>query len=451
MFEEQVGRTPRAAALVSGQRSLSFEDTNARTNRIARRLRSLGVGPDSVAGLLLDRSLDAVVALLAVWKAGGAYLPLEVAAPRERRDFMLKDSGAAVLLTEERFFADFASSPLTVLSIGQIEKESRAEDAGNLPVGADPASLAYVIYTSGSTGQPKGVAIEHRQLTNYVQAILDRLRPPGGSAFAMVSTFGADLGHTAIFPPLVLGGSLHVISQDDASDPIAMAEYFRANVIDYLKIVPSHLSALLSGANPEEVLPRRGLVLGGEALPWELIERIRALAPECQIWNHYGPTETTVGATTYLVASPRETTTRTVPIGRPLANVRAYVLDRRLEPAPLWAPGELYIAGSGVARGYQNRPELSRERFLPEPFRPDGRMYLTGDLARVLPDGNIEWLGRGDDQVKLHGFRVELGEIEARLRQHEAVTESVVLLARGRSRRKAPRCLLRALESRRGH
>lgn len=429
LFEEQAQRTPDRTALICEDRRVFFSEANAQANWLARRLRDLGVGPDSVVGLLLERSLESVMAVLGIWKSGGAYLPLEVSTPRERQKFMLRDAGASILLTQETFRDSFRNCPCPIVTIEDIGERPAGQDESDLPADAGPENLAYVIYTSGSTGQPKGVAVEHRQLSNYVDAILTQLRPAEGSAFATVSTFAADLGHTSIFPPLISGGCLHVIAQERASDPDALANYFQANLIDYLKIVPSHLAALLTGSRPEGVLPRRCVVLGGEALTWELVERIRELAPDCGILNHYGPTETTVGATTFVVSSSdRAAVSRTVPIGRPLANVQAYVLDGLLEPVPLWAPGELFLGGRGVARGYQNRAELTRERFLDDPFRPGNRIYRTGDLARLLPDGNIEWLGRTDQQVKLRGFRVELGEIEAKLREHEAIAECVLLL-----------------------
>jgi amino acid adenylation domain-containing protein len=425
LFEEQARQTPNRTALIGNDQALSFGETNVRANRIAHRLRALGVAPDSVVGVLLERSIETVVALLGVWKAGGAYLPLEASTPRERQKYMLQDAGASALLTGELFRGEFSDS-CPAISIEETREDSALPEQGNLPGGAGLDNLAYVIYTSGSTGQPKGIAVEHRQLSNYVNAIMELLQPPEHSSFATVSTFAADLGHTAIFPPLISGGCLHVIAQNLAIDPDALSAYFGSHAVDYLKIVPSHLGALLSGSDPERLLPRRCLLLGGEAPSWELVQRIRELAPGCRILNHYGPTETTVGATTYSVGSSEVPVSRTVPIGRPLANVQVYVLDRYLEPVPMWAPGELYIGGTGVARGYQNRTDLTRERFLSDPFRPGNRMYRTGDLARFLADGNVEFLGRVDDQVKIRGFRIEPGEVQAILSAHAGVRENIV-------------------------
>ncbi len=429
-FERQARERPGATALVGEGRELSFREADALANRVARKLAALGVTANSVVGILLERSVASVVALLAVWKAGGAYLPIEVSTPAERRNFMLQDSGARVVLTTRAIAASSSDWPCALFAIEDADGGEPVESGPPAALTDAPDSLAYIIYTSGSTVQPMGVAVEHRQLASYVGAIVNQLRPPLGARFATVSTFAADLGHTAIFPPLVTGGTLHVIPQELARDADALADEFSRRRIDYLKIVPSHLSALLAGSRPAAVIPARALILGGEALTWELVAQVRGLAPACEIINHYGPTETTVGATTRPLppGAERIPGSKSVPIGRPIAGARAYVLDRFLSVLPVWAPGELYIAGEGVARGYQNRPELTAERFVDDPFHPGSRMYRTGDVARWLPGGEIEWLGRADYQVKVRGFRVELGEIEARLREHPGVLESVVLL-----------------------
>ena len=307
-----------------------------------------------------------------------------------------------------------------------------------LHLGVDPA-------------KPKGVAVEHRNVVNYVRGVAGRLGLPAGSSYAWVSTFSADLpGNTVLFPPLCLGGTLHVIPEDLATDPGGLGAYFQREGIDCLKIVPSHLSALLAGAHPERVLPRRLLVHGGEGASWELVQRVARLAPGMRLLNHYGPTETTVGVTTFAVdeaARARlEGNTAVVPLGRPLPNTRIYVLDAARAPVPVGVPGEVYVGGAGVARGYLAEPELTRERFVPDPFGarvgddgaesggsqalpqpPRGRLYRTGDRARWLADGTLVFLGRVDFQVKIRGHRVELGEIEATLAAHPAVKDVVVL------------------------
>jgi non-ribosomal peptide synthetase component F len=244
--------------------------------------------------------------------------------------------------------------------------------------GVTAGNLAYVIYTSGSTGVPKGVAVAHSQLVNYLAGIQARLDLPPNASYASVSTFGADLGNTAIYPALCGGGTLHLLASARTGDPQGFAAYFRRYPVDCLKIVPSHLGALLAAATcPEQILPRRRLVLGGEAASWSLIERVAALAPDCRILNHYGPTETTVGVLTYPLASarPAELST-TVPLGRPLANTQIYLLDKQLQPAPIGVPGEIYIGGAGLARGYLQRPDLTAERFIPNPFA-DFRLQIA--------------------------------------------------------------------------
>jgi amino acid adenylation domain-containing protein/FkbM family methyltransferase len=441
LFEEQAARVPDSVAVVFEDQQLTYAELNARANQLAHHLQALHVGPDVPVALCLKRSLEMIVGLLGVLKAGGAYIPLDPALPSERLAFMLEDSRALVLLTatsrdkqtSRQAGKDTVGPESLPVSSSVVDLIAdwptiSQQPTTNLESGVAAENLAYVIYTSGSTGQPKGVAVEHRQLVNYLHAIVERLELPAGASFATVSTFAADLGNTAIFPALCTGGCLHVVSQARASDADALADYFQRHQIDCLKIVPSHLAALLASARPQHILPRQRLLLGGEAASWELIDRIQALAPACRILNHYGPTETTVGVLTYQVEPGlAERRSAGVPLGRPLANTRVFLLDPRGHPVPIGVPGELYIGGAGLARGYLRRPELTAERFVPTPLPSAERLYKTGDLARYLPDGAVEFLGRVDDQMKIRGFRVELGEIAAVLRQHPAIQEAVVL------------------------
>jgi len=424
-FEEAAARAPRDVAVVCEDRRLTYSDLNARANRIAHVLRSAGVGPDVLVALSVERSVEMIAGLLAIWKAGGAYLPLDPSLPDERLAFLLEDTGASHVLTRSALSDRFRHRARDLVL---LDAEHSGPDT-NPPSLSRPEHLAYVIFTSGSTGRPKGVAVEHRQISNYVNGILERLNPLGGASFATVTTLAADLGNTAIFPSLATGGCLYVVSEQRASDPEGLAEDFARNPVDYLKIVPSHLAALLSASRPERILPRRALVLGGEASSWNLIDHVRSLAPACQIFNHYGPTEATIGATTWEVpAILPDPPPRTVPIGRPLPNCRTFLLDSRAQTVPLGVAGELHIGGAGLARGYLNRPELTAEKFMEVDLAGTReRVYRTGDLARYLPDGNLELLGRTDDQVKLHGFRIEPGEVEAALLSHSAVREAVVL------------------------
>jgi amino acid adenylation domain-containing protein len=429
LFERQAAQTSDAVAVVFEGERLSYAELNERASLLAQRLRRLGVGPEVRVGLLLERSVEMMVGLLGTLKAGGAYVPLDPDYPLRRLEHMLEESGVRVLLSRRKLIKDFSRYEGHIICLDENAETDAADTEAPAPVHLD--NLAYVIFTSGSTGKPKGVAVAHRQLLNYVTSVCERLALPPGGSFATVSTFSADLGNTMIFPALCLGGSLHVISQERASDPEALADYFSRHPIDCLKIVPSHMAALLGANDPARVLPRRRLVFGGEASRWELIERVEALASGCRVMNHYGPTETTVGVLTYPVERGRGArAVDNVPLGSPIANTRVYVLDASLQPAPVNVPGELYIGGGGVARGYLGRPALTAEKFIPDPFsaEPGARLYRTGDLARWMPEGVVEFLGRVDDQVKFHGFRVELGEIKGALNQHPQIRDSVVVM-----------------------
>ncbi len=429
LFEDQVVRKPDDVAVVYEDERLTYRELNARANRLAHHLLRLGVGPDVVVGLCLDRSVELIVGMLGIIKAGGAYLPLDPGVPKPRLRMILEDAGARLLVTRGEAIDVFADQLDRVVSIDRDAHLIASESDENPVTTVSDRNLVYVIFTSGSTGRPKGVAVEHRQLVNYINAIWEKLDLPGDSSFATVSTIAADLGNTALFPALCKGGTLHLIAEERATDPDALAEYFSRNQIDCLKIVPTHLSALLSGATPAAIVPRRRLVLGGETSSWGLVKKLASLSAECVVVNHYGPTEGTVGALSNRVCEDgTEIVSDTVPLGRPLANVQAYVLDERMQPAPFFTAGKLYIGGAGLARGYINRADATAEKFIPNPFGNSGeRLYNTGDLARYLGDGRIEFLGRSDDQVKIHGYRIELGEIEHALLNCDEVAECVVV------------------------
>jgi natural product biosynthesis luciferase-like monooxygenase protein/amino acid adenylation domain-containing protein/FkbM family methyltransferase len=433
LFEEHAARSPRAPALICEDQLLTYGELDARTNQLARRLRSLGVGPEVRAAICLERSPELLVAILAVLKAGGAYVPLDVRSPRRRLSALLADAGARVLISTSTLAAGWprlAARPVLL----DVEREALAgQSAAALDAVAAPGNLAYVIYTSGSTGRPKGVALEHRQLHHYLAALLRRLDLPTGSSFATVSTIAADLGNTCVFGAVASGGCLHLVAEERIADAAAMAELGARQPVDVLKIVPSHLAALLTAERPERLLPRRLLILGGEAASWALVEKVRALAPGCAVLNHYGPTETAVGVATCRLDAGTAGAGTAPPIGRPLDRTALYLLDRALRPVPGGVPAALFVAGPGLARGYLGRPALTAERFVPDPFggEPGGRLYATGDLARYRSDGNLEFLGRADGQVKIRGFRIELGEIEAVLATHPQVWRASVGTASG--------------------
>ena len=435
LFEEQVEKTPEAVAVVFEDTSLSYGELNRRANRLAHYLRGLGVGPDARVGICLERSLEMVVGLLGVLKAGGAYVPLDPTYPAERLQYMVADSAPVAVLTRGQgpLLFSWGDGP-AALDLGdeappwRVESES---DPDPVRVGLRPESLAYVIYTSGSTGTAKGVMVEHRQLVNYVAAISEKLELEEGWAYGLASTFAADLGNTTLFPSLLRGGRLHALSSEESMDGDRFGRYCLERGIDCLKITPTHFQALLGEWGQGERIPRERLVFGGEALSRELVARVRSLRPECRIYNHYGPTECTVGALSEEAAQGGEMAGKgTVALGRPMGNMRVYVLDRQGNETPVGVVGEICIGGAGVTRGYLNRAELTGERFVSDPFAGDGneRMYKTGDLGRWLGDGTIEFLGRNDFQVKIRGYRIELGEIEACLAEREGVGEVVVIV-----------------------
>lgn len=433
LFEAQVERSPGKIALVFEEQGLTYRDLNQRANQLAHYLYKRGIGPDVLVGIFLERSLEMVIAILGILKAGGAYVPLDPDYPKDRLGFMLQDSKVGIILTQEGLLDLLPESVGECFCLdGDLERLAK-ENKENPANRATSENLAYVIYTSGSTGQPKGVAIEHRQLTNYLFGNIEHMAIPKGLSFANVSTLSADLGNTPIFDALITGGTIHVLPREKLSDPEAMADYFSQNSIDVLKMVPSHLRSLLAFSRAKEILPNVILILGGEPLSWDLVDIIKTLAPNCIIYNEYGPTETTVGVITHGIGKNylKEYFSQSVPIGKPYSNIQAYILDSDLGPVPAGVPGELFIGGLNLARGYLYRPDLTQEKFISNPFDHEGgsRLYKTGDLARYLPDGNMEFLGRIDHQVKIRGFRVELGEIEAILGQHPQVSE-VVTLAR---------------------
>jgi amino acid adenylation domain-containing protein len=437
LFEQQAARTPERLAIRWGEQALTYRELNERANQLAQYLRRQGVGPDRPVGLCLERSAESMVAVLAIVKAGGAYVPLNPDNPPARLKQQLE--GAAAVITESKLLANLPEfggqeCPPHTIVLDREQQLWAKELTLNPKANTRPENLVYVIYTSGSTGVPKGVAVRHRNLVNYADFISQRLdleKYPEGLQFATVSTLGADLGNTCIYPSLLSGGCLHIVPYEMATDPVRFAEYLTKHPVDVLKIVPSHLQALLQSEEAKKLLPKKYLITGGETLTPKLLEKIEALNPACEVLNHYGPTETTVGSLTLKLKDYdwKNSNLTTIPIGRPIQNTQAYVLDQNLEPVPIGVTGELYIAGAGVTAGYLGQAEKTSERFIRNPFvrDPEAKMYRTGDRARYLEDGNIEFLGRGDDQVKIRGFRIELGEIEARLALHAGIKQAVVI------------------------
>ncbi|MEG4234725.1 amino acid adenylation domain-containing protein [Microcoleus sp. Pol11C3] len=428
LFEEQVERTPDAVAVVYEDKQLTYRELNARANQLAHYLQKLGVGPEVLVGIFVERSLEMMVGLLGILKAGGAYVPLDPAYPKERLAFMLSDSQVSVLLTQEKLLTGLPEQGAYAICLdtgwGLISQESEE----NLNSGVNPANLAYIIYTSGSTGKPKGTMIVHQGLVNYLTWCIKAYAVADGVGSPVHSSIGFDATITSLFSPLLVGQRVVFLRDKQEIEALSAVLCSQSN-FSLVKITPAHL-ALLSELLPSKQAAgqTRALIIGGEALSKKSISFWQTHAPETRLINEYGPTETVVGCCIYEV--PNQTSrSGLVPIGRPIANTQLYILDRSLQPVPIGVTGELHIGGDGLARGYLNRTELTTQKFIPNPFsnQPGSRLYKTGDLARYLPDGNIEFLGRIDNQVKIRGFRIELGEIEAVLMQNRAVQDAVVI------------------------
>ena len=425
-FEAQAARTPDAIAVAFRGAALSYRELNERANQLARHLRTHGVGPEVCVGLSVEPSLEMIIGLLGVLKAGGAYVPLDPSYPSERLHAMWRDVKATILLTQAHLLEHWSDIAVTTLCLDTDWPMIADASCTNLDAGASPENLAYVIYTSGSTGMPKGVQVTHRQLSSYIFAICDRLQLESGMRFAMIQPVNVDLGYTVLFPSLSFGGALHIYERAQILDPSALAQAFDQDQIDVLKIVPSHLGQLLGEAGDPRLIPRRRLILGGEASSRDLVDLIRRLKPDCRLFNHYGPTETTVGVLVHEVGD-RCSAHATIPLGRPLHNMKAYVLDTNAQPTPIGVPGELWISGPQVARGYLDQHQ-GHDRFVssPLPHIDHGTFYRTGDRGCWRADGTIDFLGRIDHQLKIRGYRVEPADIEHALLAHAAVDACVV-------------------------
>ncbi|WP_436961369.1 amino acid adenylation domain-containing protein [Streptomyces sp. SudanB182_2057] len=425
LFEEQAARTPDAVAVLADRAPVTYAELEARANRYAHRLRSMGVRSDSVVGVLLDRGLDLVACLLGVWKAGAAYLPIDPGFPAQRVRNMLADSGARVLLTQTSLTSglDFPGETVRVDAGPHVLAGLPATPPERV---ADLDRLAYVIYTSGSTGRPKGVQIPHRGLANHVRWAVEELASRGEGGAPLFSSVAFDLVVPNLWAPLLSGQAVHMVPQD--LDLSALAGYLAEGApYSFIKLTPAHLEVLTLGLSADQADRLASvLVVAGEALTRRVVREWAGLAPSVPIINEYGPTEASVGTCIHPVDGPVRT--QVVPIGRPLPNVSMYVLDEHLEPVPAGTPGELYVGGTGLARGYAGRPALTAERFLPDPYgEPGGRLYRTGDRVRVGADGAVDFLGRGDGQIKIRGYRVEVGEIESALAEHACVAEARVV------------------------
>jgi amino acid adenylation domain-containing protein len=436
LIEAQVERTPDAVAVVFEDEQLTYAELNRQANRVARYLNGMGAGPETRVGICLERSTQMVVGLLGILKAGGAYVPLDPAYPRERLEFMLKDARASILLTQETLATTLLSRHARVICLDRDRKAIDRESAENPAGGATADNLAYVIYTSGSTGQPKGAMNTHRGICNRLLWMQDAYKLTEADHVLQKTPFSFDVSVWEFFWTLMTGARLVVARPGGHHDAAYLIDLIEARQITTLHFVPSMLQVFLEEPEPDRCQGLKRVICSGEALPFELQERFFARFG-AELHNLYGPTEAAVDVTRWRCRPHDEL--GTVPIGHPIANTQIHLLDEHLQPLPVAVAGELYIGGANLGRGYLNRPDLTAERFIPNPFDSDAgsRLYRTGDLARRLPDGSVEFLGRVDNQVKIRGFRVELGEIEAALNKHPEVRESVVLVgadARGAKR-----------------
>lgn len=428
LFEEQVKQTPNEIAVVVNQEELTYQELNNRANQLARYLIQLGVKPEVIVGICIERSLDMIVSILGVLKAGGAYLPLDPSYPQERLEFLLSDTQTPIVLTQQHLAEGLSTHKTICLD---TDWETIAQESQINPVSRiESANLVYVIYTSGSTGKPKGVKVTHRNLVNSTIARINYYQEPVTN-FLLLSSFAFDSSIVGIFGTLCRGGTLILPQEGEEKDLSKLTELIEQNQISHTLSLPSLYGLLLEQTQPEQLQLLRTVIVAGEICPKILQQQHSKLLPETSLFNEYGPTEATVWSTVHHCRDRDVELKTQVSIGHPIANTQIYLLDSYLHLVPLGIPGEIYIGGDNLAQGYLNRPDLTATRFIPNPFsqKLGTRLYRTGDLARYLPDGSIEFLGRIDRQVKIRGFRIELSEIEALLNQHPTV-RSLAVIAR---------------------
>jgi amino acid adenylation domain-containing protein len=419
LIEAQVERSPDAIAVVFEQQVLSYRQLNQRANQLAHYLRQLGVGPDRLVGICVERSLDMLIAMLAVLKAGGAYVPIDPAYPSERIQYVLEHAQAEVLLTQTQWLSHLQQIGSKLVVLDRDATHWADQSSANLAHLTAPHHLAYVIYTSGSTGKPKGVQLEHQGVVNFLKAMVQAPGVGPADVVLAVTTLSFDIAVLELFAPLIVGAQVVIASRETAADGYRLLQALQHHAITLLQATPATWRLLLA-ANWSGT-PGLKMLCGGEALPRELAEHLLARGGE--LWNMYGPTETTVWSAVSRVL----TAASDICIGAPIANTEFYVLDAQQQPVPIGVPGELYIGGDGLARGYLHRPDLTAEKFVPHPWSEGARLYRTGDRVRYRSDGRLEFLGRMDYQVKIRGFRIELGEIETTLSQHPQLAQCVVM------------------------
>lgn len=428
-FEQQCDRTPDNIAIVYTNQRLTYRELNTGANQLAHYLQQLGVKPDVMVGLSVERSPLMLIGLLGILKAGGAYVPIDPSYPLERKTFILNDFQMPVLLTQQHLIADLATNGIKVLCIDTDWQAIKQQKIENPITTTTELNLAYIIYTSGSTGKPKGTLIPHQGLVNYLSWCTQRYLVEQGVGTLVHSPLGFDLTITSLFSPLLVGRTVELLSEEQGIETLSQALKKSSN-LSLVKITPAHLDLLKQQLSKEEIANKtRAFIIGGENLLAQSTTFWQDVAPDTILVNEYGPTETVVGCCVYQVPVGKHST-GSIPIGKAIANTQLYILDEYLQPVPKGVPGELHIGGLGLARGYLNQAELTALKFIPNPFRnkEGDRLYKTGDLVRHLSTGDIEYIGRIDNQVKIRGFRVELGEIEAAINQHPSVSACVVMV-----------------------
>ena len=426
LFEEQAAKTPEAIAVVFEEEQLTYKDLNKRANQLAHYLRSKGVKEETLVPICIERSLEMIIGILGILKAGGAYVPIDSDYPLERINFMLKDTGATVVISSKESSMKMQSRPdLHIIKLDEKLQALLDQPVNNVPTSLSPQNLCYVIYTSGSTGKPKGVMIEHQGLLDHCYGLIKSAQLNTCTSFALFSPLVFDAGHSIIFSSFFLGATLHILSNELIVDGEKLVLYLKNNSVDCIKIVPSVWLSYINGNNI--VLSNKVMIFGGESFPEKILQHLVKLHFCGDVYNHYGPTETTIGKCIYKVDLQRSYTN--IPIGKPFSNTHLYIVDQLNQIVPIGVPGELYISGEGVARKYLNRPDLTTEKFITNPFNSNttARLYKTGDKARWIADGNVEYMGRIDEQVKIRGHRIEPGEIENVLIECKGVKQAAVL------------------------
>ncbi|MCZ7672470.1 MAG: amino acid adenylation domain-containing protein [Chloroflexi bacterium] len=426
LFEQQVTETPEAIALQYEDQILSYEQLNEYANQLAHFLIAKGIKPDGMVGVCMDRSREMVVALLAILKAGGAYVPIDPSYPIDRLQFMLEDAQVPILLTQSHLANSLPAHNSLTICVDSEWEQITQESSANTNIALTADHLAYTIYTSGSTGKPKGAMNTHRAIINRLLWMQDAYQLDHTDNILQKTPFSFDVSVWEFFWPLITGATLVVAKPGGHLDSTYLVKLIQESAIITMHFVPSMLHIFLSEPRVANCTTLQRVICSGEALPYDLTQRFFAKLPACELHNLYGPTEAAIDVSYWqcLKDDPRQL----VPIGRPIANIQLYILDTYLQPVPQGVAGELHIGGVGLARGYWNRPELTEEKFIVDPFVENGRLYKTGDLVRYLPDGTIQFLGRVDHQIKLRGFRIELGEIETRLTALPNVREALVVL-----------------------